>query len=281
MPDPKPMSRRTFLKVTGAAVAAAAGGEFLAACGPNESSLSETQLTPEQAGAALDEAIGEPRHTPFESEDRKRAVDVQIARYRGLRDRAVAQVTREIGYRNPSYGMTYRIYSAERVVLPSKDELDQILAFLKQHHDFEWAPVQESTVFIADFGSELGTSSGVVILDASSVRSFVNVNADRQTVEQGDPFITEFCQAAFINAGPLDQRKVFGTPQEVICNRFGVAARFVRAGRSFAEYEREAPTRGFAVVVKNLFQDVIQEIEIGRYDEETYREVQLVFSPSP
>lgn len=278
MPDPQPISRRMFLKLAGVGLAAAAE---LAACAPTESSLSEIPLTPDDAGASLDDAIGEPRHTPFESEDRKRAVDAQIARYRGLRDRVVAQVTRTVEYRNPAYGMTYRIYAPEGVALPSKDELDQALAFLKRHHDFEWAPARESTVFIADFGSDLGTSSGVVILDASSVRSFVNVNADRQEVEQGDPFLTEFCQAAFVNAGPLDQRKVIGTPQEVICNRFGVSARFARAGKSFAEYERDAPTRGFAVVVKNLFQDTIQEIEIGRYDEETYREVQMIFSSVP
>lgn len=281
MSDPRPMSRRTFLKVAGTGLAAVAGGEFLAACGPNESSLSETQLTPEQVGDVFDDAIGEPRHTPFESEDRKREVEAQIARYRDARARVAAQVARTVEYRNPIHGMMFRIYSAEGVALPSKDELDQVLAFLKRRHEFEWAPARESTVFIADFGSELGTSSGVVILDASRVRSFVNVNADRQKVEQGDPFLTEFCQAAFVNAGPLDQRKVFGTSQEVICNQFGVAARFARAGRSFTEYERDAPTRGYAMVVKNLFQDTIQEIEIGRYDEETYREVQEIFNSVP
>lgn len=277
MPDPQPMSRRTFLKVAGATALAAAE---LAACAPNESSLSETPLTPNEAGAAFDDVIGEPRHTPFESDERKREVEVQIARYRDARDRVATQVTRTVEYRNPIHGMTYRIYAPDGMALPSKVELDQVLAFLKQHHDFEWAPARESTVFIADFGSDVGTSSRMIILDTSNVRSFVNVNAERQKVEQGDPLLTEFCQVAFVNAGPLDQRKVFGNPQEVICNRFGVAARFVRAGRSFAEYERDAPTKGYAVVVKNLFQDTIQEIEIGRYDEETYREIQTMFSPS-
>lgn len=274
------LPRRSFLKLAGATAAAIAGGELFVACAPTGSELSETSLTPEQVRGALGDAIGEPKHTPVESEERKSDVDRQIVRYREIQGRVVAQVVRLAEYVNSTYRMKYQIYVPKDIVLPPKDQLDKTLDFLKAHHGFEWAPAKESTMFISDLGPDLGTYSGGVILDTSRVWSLVNVNAGRGMVEYGDPFLTEFCQAAFVNARPLDQRKVFGTPQEVICNRFSIAAKFARAKKPFDEYDRDAPTKGYGVVVKDLFVDTQQEIEIGRYDRKAYQELVEIFGSS-
>jgi hypothetical protein len=270
-----PLNRRSFLKLAAAAVAAV--GAELAGCAPKESSMTDETITAEEMAAAFSEEVPEPSHLPLENNRRRVEVDRAIEQNREIKKRISEQASRRVQYRNPKFNTAYRFYVPADYQLPTVGQLDKTLAFLASHYNYEMAPSREVTVFVADLGPNIVSYTMMILLNKGKARTFINLNPQIAAIQFGEPLKTEFCQAFFLNATDLEARRVFGISQEVICNRFGIAAEFVGNGKTYQEYEDEAPTEGYGMVRKGIFQQEVGEINIGRYDDTTYKEVAGIF----
>lgn len=239
--------------------------------------MTDETITAEEMEEVFSDEAPEPQHLPLEDEQRQAEVDRAIEQNREIKKLIVEQVSRRVEYRNPKFNTAYRFYVPGDYQLPTADQLDKTLDFLASHYTYEMAPSREVTVFVADLGPNIISYTMMTLLNKGKARTFINLNPAMASTQLADPLITEFCQAFFLNATDLEARRVFGIPQEIICNRLGIAAEFAKNGKSFQEYETEAPTKGYVLVRKGIFQQEVEEQDIGRYDEATYEEVWGIF----
>lgn len=250
------LTRREFLKTAALSIGSLLLSEGLSSCADSENGNSSYKVS-DITGTETRRLFSKGFSRPWSNE--------AAQRWDRVAETIETQSLKQVEYRNYKYDTIYYMYLPNDYASPSNEQLNGVLDFLKKHEGSRFAPVRNAYMFIGYFENNIGAFTSRKSKDTTV--AVVNTNLPEGYMPV-DPFLVEFCQAAFYNLDPRDVRSDI-RPQESICNELGLAATAIKEGMSHIEYAKWVPKEGIAVGKKYKF---------NTYDENKYNELKVILT---